>query len=916
MTDKFNIQVNDYDMGVDDTDMSIPVVQTEDGFYQLKESEMINPFFVSFTDKIDFNEQENKKKPPHVFVVCMRDNFSQNNVLNILYEKVVDNEQFTTACKEVSILKGSSHLLYNNEFKNAVKKVNGETLTSIFGNQFKFDTEEYVLVMFELQESKARMNNSLYDSLYQIDDLLDMTQFITRYNRTYKRPVMDQFVKFLFEFSSTKYWSNQENCSLINMTKVFLERGFDQKSKKLELFKNSFKNMNDGEKEKVKIMFKGNKSNVHFDYLHNLEQKQEKNNEQHVDPTVDNKIHENKISSNEFCDVFTAIKNAPKRTYYINNDLLIDQQFVNKVFEYLTDEEEIFHVLNMFMVSKDYCHMILNSSILDKVNPIIKKHAPFYKYLLGYTWLSLIIDESIMKTKATINDRFIFDIDTVSKLPYFPTLMSDLSQNPYLTMPIDKKKLNIEKNVMSFPCLVNGEEHYGVCTLQQFKRRMNLFLSKKADVFPLKDIDWKHFAISGSAMPACLQKKSPLFNILKSEGKTDDDLWNEYFEHYYGNSDVDLICSATDIFDFLEKANTVIKSLDDNLGNDTTEVEYNKTMATHVTKQFFTERYNDFNDIFGTKYTPEQMAELLEQKETNELHEYLFEIYTTHKFKLNAKIRKEKGNTNKLLKYLMEPNSIKELNVNVTTFDTFKNNSSYEENVMCFYINDFRSNGNKVPENENILLLRFSENLKFKIKNKLLSHPIELFKTNKNDFFGIVNRFHLPCVRAYYNFENVFLSTSCITAMMTGVNMDYKYFAGTRDPVDIVNKYHSRGYSILFSESEIEHFKEYNSNVQTFGKMYFSENSDELLGPKDLSNKIYRPKHYVDGLPENDVYNNSNVSYIRTLDDLKKQYEKDCGYKSSPKLDMFNYKLIGDDGTVQCFESWIPTLYWKEMKKQ
>jgi hypothetical protein len=915
MSDNFNIQVNDYEMGVDDTDMSIPVLKTDEGFYQMKETEMENPFFVSLTDKVDFEDTENKKQN-HVFVVCMRDNFNKSDDLNILYERIVDKDKFKSVCKEIAIIKASSHLLYNNEFKSIVKKTNGKSLEFIFGNQYNFDTEELLLTMFELQESTVRMNNSLYDSLYQIDDLLTMVQLTSKYNRTYKRPVIEQFVKFLFEFECTKFWTKEDNCSLINMTKIFTERTFDYKSKKKELFKNSFKDMKEGEKEKVKTIFNSNKknNNVHFDYLQNLE-KNDDNDEKHEEKQEE-KVEENRTAATtEFYDIFSAIQRnkqlTGKRTYYINNNLTVDQKYVNEVFSYLTDEEELFNVLNMLLVSKDYCHMIFNQTIMNKIKPIMEKNMPLYKYLFGYTWLSLITDESIMKTKATINDRFIFDIDTASKLPYFPTLFEDLNQNPYLCLPVDSKTLNTNKNVMSYPCLVNGENHYGVCTLEQFKRRMNLFLSGKSDLFPLKNIDWKHFAISGSAMPACLQKKSPLFNVLKTEGKSEDELWNEFFDHYYGNSDVDLICCANDIYDYLDKANTVINSLEESLGKDTTEVEHTKSMATHVTKQFFIERVGNFNEKFGTEYTPEQMSNLLDQKETNELHEYLFEIYTTHKFQLNAKIRKERGNTNKLLKYLMEPNSMKDLNINVTTFDTFKHNTQQEENVICFYINDFRSKDNQVPEDKNVMLLRFSENLKFKIRNKLLRHPIELFKTGRDDFFGIVNRFHLPCVRAYYNSENVYLTSSCITSMMTGINMDYKYFAGTRDPVDIINKYRSRGFSTLFSISELEHFKEYNTSITTFNKMYFSENGNELLGPKDLTNKIYRPKHYVDGIPEDLIYNNPNISYINNIEDLKKQYENKHGYKASQKLNMFDYKVIGDDGTVQNFDSWVPKLYWK-----
>lgn len=39
---------------------------------------------------------------------------------------------------------------------------------------------------------------------------------------------------------------------------------------------------------------------------------------------------------------------------------------------------------------------------------------------MSYGWLTMYLEESIKKTQITINDRFIFDIETANKLPHFP----------------------------------------------------------------------------------------------------------------------------------------------------------------------------------------------------------------------------------------------------------------------------------------------------------------------------------------------------------------------------------------------------------------------------------------------------------------------------------------------------------------
>ena len=45
---------------------------------------------------------------------------------------------------------------------------------------------------------------------------------------------------------------------------------------------------------------------------------------------------------------------------------------------------------------------------------------PIIKYILGYTWITLYSEESIKKMNITIKDRFIFNIETASLLPFFP----------------------------------------------------------------------------------------------------------------------------------------------------------------------------------------------------------------------------------------------------------------------------------------------------------------------------------------------------------------------------------------------------------------------------------------------------------------------------------------------------------------
>ena len=139
------------------------------------------------------------------------------------------------------------------------------------------------------------------------------------------------------------------------------------------------------------------------------------------------------------------------------------------------------------------------------------------------------------------------------------------------------------------------------------------------------------------------------------------------------------------------------------------------------------------------------------------------------------------------------------------------NNYEYyqaQSSEVIYYRNDF---GKILPKKENAMVIKFSENIRFQLFCK--STKIEMFRIKEKEFFNTVARFHFPCVRAYYQGDNVYMLPSCITSMMTGLNIEYKYFAGIRNPVDIINKYMHRGFGVLLNKFEINKLLEYNKNL-------------------------------------------------------------------------------------------------------
>jgi hypothetical protein len=191
---------------------------------------------------------------------------------------------------------------------------------------------------------------------------------------------------------------------------------------------------------------------------------------------------------------------------------------------------------------------------------------------------------------------------------------------------------------------------------------------------------------------------------------------------------------------------------------------------------------------------------------------------------------------------------------------------------------------------------------------------IELFRAKSTEFFGVVARFHLPCVRAYYQGNNVYILPSCITAMMTGINIDYKYFAGVRDPIDIINKYRMRGFGVILTDHEKKHMAYYNNNIKTFGGMFHVPSNDKtaiqkMFGAKELDDQIYRPLCHIDGLPQ-DTYNNYPTRYIKNMSDLKKYYADKYKYNAEIfGFDLFKFTSIRRNGFVAQYQPWVSKAY-------
>ena len=235
------------------------------------------------------------------------------------------------------------------------------------------------------------------------------------------------------------------------------------------------------------------------------------------------------------------------------------------------------------------------------------------------------------------------------------------------------------------------------------------------------------------------------------------------------------------------------------------------------------------------------------------------------------------------------------------------------DSEIYYFVNDFRDDDNQVPKEKNYLLFKFSESVKFKIKTENLKRSVEVFKVDPVDPFNTVARFHKPCVRAYLQNNTFHMLPSFITSMMTMINIDYKYFAGSHDPVKIINKYRMRGYSLIANPNEKKGIYMYNENINEMNGMFKVINNEEQFGPKNLNDKIFKPMTYLKGLPES-IYVPSKHTYFRSTNNVhdyyKKEYKKyGVDFDQTP-INILNFTSIGKNGCMSPVQTWVQEAFY------
>jgi len=855
-----------------------PVHQSNEFKVELKQDEIKNPLFLPIGG-INIDTTNAYKFYKRVIVLCRR-NTTVQKYDNLINKCVLTRTEFDSLTESYELVIGSLNMIKNKTHMFGISVIDICLLEQFNHNGIQLENEELVICLTELTikdfyEYRKLYNNNI--TVKNIDNLL----FLHRYfNCSTYYPTSIELSKLILHIKDTSYWKNPTNCN-INITNEFTSRLFNLTYNNDNILA-STKSIKRRELDKLIDELKL-KNNCDSDYPH---------------------------STMNFYD-----KSKLNKHYYTFNnndniDLTKDQ--VTTWFGSITDTRIKFSLFVALMLSKKYCHLVFNNAfVLTSMEDIIQHSLPFMRYIFGYANLYLYLDEYLSGSYSTLNSRHVFTLETANKLPFFPYSTHDPHLNPYVSLLVNETDINFDNNMLGIPMNTNNIALYGLDTTENFKKKLNLFLTGDIHKDIFQDLNWdKGYVLCGSCIPACTQKWCQLSNIYSDNESDPFDAFARFYSAAFKTSDIDIMCKEDSVFEYMDRVKELITVVAINLGItedflDSFEFKPIKTLRVNIKADYFEKYMYEFIKLNNKKEF--DMEYVINNINNNVIKEHFYQLYIEHKLSNNRKIRMTNLTSEKelniLYEYFYNPVPMEEMDIRIRLNNVYRRDDEISDCTEYFYDSYF--SGEKENEDDT-LLIKIEEGIRFKISSPQLNHEIEIFKINDIDFMASVNRFHLGCVRGCYNGETVNMISSCKDALLTNINYDFRYSSGERHPCEITNKYMSRGQSIILNKTELEHTIEYNKIKDNHNGMFKLEDDDnKLLGPKLINNDMFKHLKYYDGLPDDVYIQVEENGFVTSEEEFYKAYKMICGYEPDGGIDFLKFKTINKDGNIEPVKMWL-----------
>jgi hypothetical protein len=822
-----------------------------------------NPFYLPYTaSPLKFvRNGDLRRKFSRVLILCLTNNFNPSiDGISDFFTSDATMDKLRHLKHLVTIVPAPFEIVNNNHHRNMLIEMGCHDVEVFLQSPLELKEVELVCCMLDVKECDVRNYCELYANSVGMKKYIGMCLMSERYevksiydwnedrvaedsNGTSNAVGMrnnlfqDRLITVLNQSNEFDHWGDARNCD-VQMNVSFSTRQFVPRTtaKDLEVLA----------------------PDVQTFIASLMNSKSEKNQANYIDDNHSvrkDKPHD--LTPSETIKRYNDANKLDRLHYFIRpimpSESTLSREQINELFMSPSlDEKEKYYLLCNLLISKDECHHIINNrELLIYLKPMFNKYYQIIRYLFGYAWMTFYLEETIRKTRTEVTDRYVVDLETACELPTFPMVNSNIHMNPYIMAPISTENINSANNVFSTAMIQT--QPLGLCDLLEFKRRLNLYTSGNANTFILEGVSFDNMAITGSCMTAILPKFNPLMRLFTQDiyKPLTDSALLRFFKEYYATSDMDVACNHRDLFDFIDHVNQIYLGVKRNLKiicrtanvEDDVKLIPNKTLAIHVNEHYLKEEINKGN-------VPFTLEQIINGKDTYQIKNFFYEMYYDLKRKQNLvdmdRIKSRRNAAyDEHLKHVIFDNT--SLVVSMFKVDEIPHHNFSIHDT--FYI--LRQNSLAREGHPKEIYMRFKESMKFKIESKLMPHSIEVFRINYDDYFSAVARFHLPCVRAYYNGKTCYMLPSAITAYMTFLNIDYKYFVGNKDPVDIINKNRMRGFGTLLNKFELNQMLQYCCKFSKWSTIMDIDTNKAatlqgVMGTLPMSHPMFRPNRAED----------------------------------------------------------------------
>jgi hypothetical protein len=712
-----------------------------------------------------------------------------------------------------------------------------------------------VILMPELTKKQLRIYLNTYND--EPDNLKKYAEYLAIISYNLVSPTRFHVKKYFLQLLEEQscFWEDDYNCN-ITLNNIFIKRRFNYDSYSHKMLQKSGSN-------KLLSRMKNIKESE-LNYLSELDRYQDKE------------------------DLFKAGNN-----YWIGRQSTFTKADVTELYNQIPTEYLKYIFLCNMICSRTHCHLILNNiSLLKLAQPLMEKYKIIFKYIIGYGWMTLRQEEISNRNKLKDTDRIIFDIDTAHNLPIFPFGLDDINQNPYAGILLDKQLMNLKENCVTMEMIKNNyTKYYGLPDKETFKKRLNIFVNGENKSGILDKIDWTKYAITGSTMTACAMKYNPLIDMYRENinGELSDSDFQTYLFHYYNNSDIDLLCTHVTINEYLDSVNKFIIDLAEEK-NAKVECKNVHTASIILSEEFINDEMEELkthlnNQMINFDWIKRNYDDL-------NVKQYFYDkFYIPWKQVQHELILRTKPVMYETYVYSQYLNSIPVEQLRMYTLD-------YEIDADVHKKTDYEK---YIYNSSNKLICKMTESIRFQLKSDNSPRSWEIFKSHNENIFSTVGKFHMGFVRAAWNGSTLLCTPSFISSMMLQMSTDYKYFASIRDPIEIINKYRSRGFGIILNDSERIHMAYYigikaDGEENIWHDMYNvniknKQSIKSIFGPKNINNVIFKPSKFFEGMPDDCFKTIEHQYFTNTKEAFSNMYPSEL-------LEFYNYKCITDKGYV------------------